>query len=156
MAYISRRTAGLPRAIELAAARLNHLPLPVLRERLEQRLPLLTGGWRDQPLRLQTMRAAIAWSYDLLAPEEQALFRHLSVFAGGFTLEAAEAVAGGQGGRTTNFLLSPCPLPCSTASPRSSTRACSTGPQPPLPASQCWKRCASSRRSGWRRAARSP
>jgi predicted ATPase/DNA-binding CsgD family transcriptional regulator len=94
---ICRRLDGVPLAIELAAARMTHLSLPELRERLQRRLPLLTGGGRDRPLRLQTMRDAIAWSHDLLRPEEQALFRRLAVFAGGCSLEAAEAV-GGEGG----------------------------------------------------------
>jgi len=89
---VCRRLEGVPLALELAAARVAHLPLPALRDRLEPRLPLLSGGPRDLPTRLQTMRAAIAWSHDLLAPAEQALFRRLAVFAGGFVLEAAEAV----------------------------------------------------------------
>jgi predicted ATPase/DNA-binding CsgD family transcriptional regulator len=94
VAAICRRLDGLPLAIELAAARVVHLPLAALLMRLERRLPLLTSGARDQPTRLQTMGGAIAWSYDLLDPAQQALFRRLSVFVGGFSLEAAEAVAG--------------------------------------------------------------
>ena len=97
VATICARLDGLPLAIQLAAARLRHLPLRALVERLEQRLALLVGGPRDSPERLQTLRAAIEWSHALLGPEERTLFRRLSVFVGGWTLEAAEAVAGDHG-----------------------------------------------------------
>jgi predicted ATPase/transcriptional regulator with XRE-family HTH domain len=93
VAAICRRLEGLPLALELAAVRVKLLPPPTLLTRLERRLPLLSGGPRDLPSRQQTMRDAIAWSYDLLSADEQALFRCLAVFAGGFTLEVAECVA---------------------------------------------------------------
>ena len=92
VAEICRRLDGLPLAVELAAARVKILQPDALLARLEQRLPLLAGGARDAPERQQTLRAAIAWSYDLLEEREQEAVARLSVFAGGWTLEAAEAV----------------------------------------------------------------
>lgn len=92
VAAICRRLDGLPLALELVAARLRVLRPTELLARLEDVLPLLVGGSRDLPERQQTMQAAINWSYELLRPVEQALFRRLSVFAGGWTLDAAEQV----------------------------------------------------------------
>ena len=89
---ICARLDHLPLALELAAARVKALSPPQILERLEQRLPLLTGGPRDAPERQRTLRATIAWSYDLLAPTEQQLFRRLAVFAGGCTVRAADEV----------------------------------------------------------------
>jgi predicted ATPase/DNA-binding SARP family transcriptional activator len=92
VAEICAQLEGLPLAIELAAAHVCRLSPEELRERLAQRLDVLTGGPRDAPVRQQTMRATIAWSFDLLDPDAQQLLSSLSVFAGGWTVEAAEAI----------------------------------------------------------------
>jgi predicted ATPase/class 3 adenylate cyclase len=92
---ICRGLDELPLAIELAAARVKALSTAQILARLQQRLPLLTGGGRDRPERQRTLRAAIEWSHDLLSPPEQRLFAALAVFRGGCTLEMAERVADG-------------------------------------------------------------
>ncbi len=98
VAGICARLDGLPLAIELAAARAKYFPPQALLARLEQGLSVLSGGARDLPARQQTFRGAIAWSYDLLTPEEQQLFRRLAVFVDGCTWQAAEAVCTAAGG----------------------------------------------------------
>jgi predicted ATPase len=92
IAAICDRLDRLPLAIELAAARVKLLPPTKLLDRLDQRLRLLTSGAHDAPARQQTLRATIEWSFDLLPEDERALFECMSVFSGGCTLEAAEAV----------------------------------------------------------------
>ncbi len=93
IAEICIRLDGLPLAIELAASRIRLLSPQALLARLSHRLDVLTGGTRDTPARQQTMRATIAWSYRLLTQQEQRIFRHLSIFVGGCTLDAIEALA---------------------------------------------------------------
>src|SRR5204863_5915271 len=92
VAQVCHRLDGIPLAIELAAARVKALPVEKIAERLDDRFRLLTGGSRTALPRQQTLRALIDWSYDLLSESEQTLLRRLSVFAGGWVLEAAEAV----------------------------------------------------------------
>jgi predicted ATPase/transcriptional regulator with XRE-family HTH domain len=94
VAEICQRLDGLPLAIELAAARLKLFSPQALLERLTHRLSVLTGGSRDLPPRQQTLRNTLAWSYELLSEEERRLFRLLSVFVGGCTVETVEAVYG--------------------------------------------------------------
>ena len=89
---ICRRLDGLPLALELAAARLSVFAPDALLARMEYRLSLLTQGARDLPLRQQTLRNTLAWSYDLLSEREQQVFRHLAVFVGSFSMEAVESV----------------------------------------------------------------
>ncbi len=104
VAEICARLDGLPLAIELAVARIKLLPPETMLARLQSRLRLLTGGARDLALRQQTLRGAIDWSHELLGPVEQTLFRRLAVFAGGCTLEGAEAVCGALGDLDADIL----------------------------------------------------
>ena len=94
VADICRKLDGLPLAIELAAARVKHLPLAAVRDQLEHRLQLLVGGPLDLPLRQRAIRDTVAWSHDLLRVAEVRLFRRLAVFSGGWNLVAVEGVCG--------------------------------------------------------------
>jgi predicted ATPase/DNA-binding XRE family transcriptional regulator len=95
VATICVRLEGVPLAIQLAAARFKLLPPAVLLARLDQQLAILTGGPRDAPERQRTVRATLDWSYQLLTPPQQTLLRRLAVFAGGWTLDAAEGICAG-------------------------------------------------------------
>lgn len=104
VAEICRKLDGIPLAIELAAARIGMLGADQISEKLEDDLRLLGRGPRASEPRQQTLRGALDWSYDLLGDQERRLFRQLAVFAGGFTLEAAEQVATNGSARDSNFL----------------------------------------------------
>ena len=97
IAEICRRLDGMPLAIELAAARVRSLSVEQIAERLDDRFHLLTAGSRTGPARQQTLAATLDWSYSLLSVKEQRVLQRLSVFAGGATIEAAEAVCAGRG-----------------------------------------------------------
>ena len=145
VAAICARLDGLPLAIELAAARVGHLPLPAILTRLEQRLAFLTGGARDKPDRLRTLRDAMTWSYDLLEADEQRLFRHVAVFQGGFTLDAAEAIVREMDVKAMSWTWS---RPWSTRACCDWTRRLTSR------ATACWRRSARSEWSSLRIAAR--
>jgi predicted ATPase len=104
VSHICRRLDGIPLAIELAAARVRILPPAQIAARLDDRFGLLTSGNRGMLPRHQTLRAAIDWSYELLAAPERELFGQVSVFCGGFTLEAAEEVCGAEGAGPASVL----------------------------------------------------
>jgi predicted ATPase/DNA-binding CsgD family transcriptional regulator len=101
---ICQRLDGIPLAIELAAARIKVLQVEQIVERLDNALQLLTQGKRSAPSRHQTLRATMDWSYNLLSEAEKKLFQRLAVFAGGFTLEAAEAICAGDGVKPEDIL----------------------------------------------------
>ena len=129
VAAIVRRVDGLPLAVELAAARVKVLTPAQIEERLGQSLDLLTGGARDAPERQRTLRATIAWSHELLEPNEKRLFARLSVFAAGATFE----------GPSTSATRTSIPSRCSLTRISSAGAATATG---------CWRRSASTRSSG--------
>lgn len=101
---VCRRLGGVPLALELAAARVRHMSLQAVLAELDRPLRLLTDGERDLPERQQTMRATIEWSHDLLSDGERVVLRRLSAFADGWTLPAAEAVCGEEGGSGSETL----------------------------------------------------
>jgi DNA-binding SARP family transcriptional activator len=153
VAEICHQLDGLPLAIELAAARIKLFSPEALLPQLERRLTLLVGGARDLPERQQTLRDAIQWSYDLLTEGEQQLFQGLSIFAGGFTLAAAEAVcAQAVASRQSPVGTRGCPhclltrgWSCWPGSARWWKRASCGGKkgQRTSPATGCWRRSAS-------------
>ena len=98
IAQICLRLDGIPLALELAAARVKMMTVDEIAKRLDDRFRLLKGGSRTTIPRQQTLRSMIDWSYNLLSEQEKILFRRLAVFVGGWTLEAAESVCGGEGG----------------------------------------------------------
>ena len=143
---IVRRLDGLPLAIELAAARLRTLPLAEISRRLTDRFRLLTGGSRTALPRHRTLRAVVEWSWELLTPAERLLAERFSVFPAGATPAAVAAVCAGAAS-------SPPARPMSCCRPWSTSRCCSRSPTGR--GCGCWRRSASTARSGWPGAARS-
>src|SRR5260221_6441486 len=118
VAELCVRLDGLPLAIELAAARTQLLSHHMLLNRLGKRLSLIHWEAQDLPERQHTLRAAIAWSYDLLSPEDQVLLRRLGIFVDGFTLEAAEAGNSGRQERMVDPVSGPCVVALQMTGPR--------------------------------------
>ncbi len=163
IAAVCARLDGLPLAIELAAARVRVLPPATILARLEHTLALLTGGARDRPARLQTIRAAIAWSFELLEPIAQILLGRLAIFVGGFELRSAEAVckllsadgsrvAGLAPGAPSPFRLPPTHtmLDIVQSLVENSLLRQVGDPEAEEPRYQMWRRSASSGWSSWR------
>ncbi len=148
VAEICRRLEGIPLAIELAAARIGTLSLGQISQRLGESLELLTRGGRTTVPRHRTLRGTLDWSHDLLSEDEKKLFARLSVFAGGWTLEAAEAVGAGGSLEEEDVLdLLSGLVEKSLVVTRGSTKeSCATG---------CWSRCASTRWRSLKKAGRS-
>ena len=142
VAEICVRLDGLPLAIELAAARIKLFPPQALLTRLEQRLPLLTSNVRDAPARQRTLRSTIQWSYDLLSAHEQRLFRRLSVFVGGCTWQAIEAVSATFGDDTALVFDTMASLIDKNLLRQTERREKNS-------ASLCWRQSMSMVRSGW-------
>ncbi len=155
---ICRQLDGIPLALELAAARLKALSVEQVASRLEEGFSLLTGGSRTALPRQQTLKAALDWSYHLLTEPERTLLRRLYIFAGGWTLDAAEEVTGDRLQVTEKALTVPCPLSprtkCWTFSPAWSIShwwCLSHGKATQVGVTACWRRSGSMLRSGWRR-----
>ena len=141
VAQVCQRLDGIPLALELAAARIEALTVEQLAARLDQRFRLLTGGSRTALPRQQTLRATVDWSYDLLSEPERRLFNRLSVFAGGWTLEAAETVCAAMASSRATCWICCCNW---SESRWSSPKRAAMAPN----GIGCWRRCASMRGSG--------
>ena len=144
VAQVCRDLDGIPLALELAAARIRAMSPEAIAAHLTDRFALLKGGDRTALPRQQTLRATIDWSYDLLAPEERALLQRLSVFAGGFALDAAEAVGAGNDVASGDVLDRSATWSTSRSLRSMHRRSATT----------CWRRCASTRWSASPRRAR--
>ena len=152
VAELCRRLDGLPLAIELAAARVRVLPVPEITARLGDRFRLLGGGGRTADPRQRTLRAAVDWSWELLEEPDRRLWRRLAVFAGGWTVAAAEAVCGGDGLEEGEVLEGLFRLADRSLIVRGTTRWWPRAGS--RPASPCWRACGRMGPSGWPRPAR--